>query len=385
MSTQSSRINFTKAALLALPTPSAGKRATYYDSKTRGLNIVVTDSGTKTFYLRRKHKGVSERVVIGRFPDYAVEEARGKASEFNSAFTNGKNPADLRRQARAEPSFGELFREYIDRYAKHHTKTWEDMQANFRRYLVQWDHRKVSAITRGDVQKLHAALGKEKGHHTANRTLELLRAVFNKGSQWGLCGTDNPATGVTKFKLKTRDRFIQGDELPRFFRALADEPNDTLRDYVLLSLLTDARKANVLSMRWDEINFERGTWNIPETKNGAALTLPLIPEALEILNHRWARKKADDDKSRTKSNTDRPTSSNKSDDYVLPGEGARGHLASPQKGWQRILQRAQLHYLIDTISAALQWSPEEIGLAFHKLTTQMNRRAAMNSCTRVLL
>jgi hypothetical protein len=137
MSTQSSRINFTKAALLALPTPSAGKRATYYDSKTRGLNIVVTDSGTKTFYLRRKHKGVSERVVIGRFPDYAVEEARGKASEFNSAFTNGKNPADLRRQARAEPSFGELFREYIDRYAKHHTKTWEDMQANFRHYLVQ--------------------------------------------------------------------------------------------------------------------------------------------------------------------------------------------------------------------------------------------------------
>jgi len=308
-----------------------------------------------------------------------------KTLEFNSAFTNGKNPADLRRQARAEPSFGELFREYIDRYAKHPTKTWEDMQANFRHYLVQWDHRKVSAITRGDVQKLHAALGKEKGHHTANRTLELLRAVFNKGSQWGLCGTDNPATGVTKFKLKTRDRFIQGDELPRFFRALADEPNDTLRDYVLLSLLTDARKANVLSMRWDEINFERGTWNIPETKNGDALTLPLIPEALEILNHRWARKKADDDKSRTKSNTDRPTSSNKSDDYVLPGEGARGHLASPQKGWQRILQRAQLHYLIDTISAALQWSPEEIGLAFHKLTTQMNRRAAMNSCTRVLL
>jgi integrase len=131
---------------------------------------------------------------------------------------------------------------------------------------------------------------------------------------------------------------------------------------VLLSLLTGARKANVLSMRWDEINFERGTWNIPETKNGDALTLPLIPEALEILNHRWARKKADDDKSRTKSNTDRPTSSNKSDDYVLPGEGARGHLASPQKGWQRILQRAQLHYLIDTISAALQWSPEEIAI-----------------------
>jgi len=39
------------------------------------------------------------------------------------------------RQARAEPSFGELFREYIDRYAKHHTKTWED---NMKRIAICW-------------------------------------------------------------------------------------------------------------------------------------------------------------------------------------------------------------------------------------------------------
>ena len=187
MPEHASKLNFTKAALQAIPKPASGKRATYYDTKTRGLNLVITDSGIKTFYLRRKLHGMSERVVIGRFPDLTIEQARGKAGELNAAFASGQNPADLRRAARAELTLGQLFAEYIERYAKHHTKTWKDMEASFRRYLAHWQGRKLSTITKADVQKLHAQLGKDKGPHTANRTLELLRAMFNKGSNLGWC------------------------------------------------------------------------------------------------------------------------------------------------------------------------------------------------------
>lgn len=321
MSSESNRINFTKATLLALPTPAPGKRATYYDTKTRGLNLVVTDAGTKTFYLRRKLKGASERVVIGRFPDFTIEQARGKAGEINSAFSIGKNPADLRRLAKGEPTLGQLFDEYVERYAKDHTKTWEDMEANFRRYLSQWKARKVSTLSSSDVQRLHAELGRTRGHHTANRAIELLRALFNKGISWGLCPNGNPASRITKFRLKSRERFIYGEELPRFFRALAEESNKTIRDYVLISLLTGARKSNVISMRWDEISFERSTWRIPETKNGEPLTVPLTPVALEVLKARAEQR---------------------TNDYVFPGDGAKGHLISPKKGWKRILQRAKI-------------------------------------------
>ncbi|HVW64206.1 MAG TPA: hypothetical protein VHB01_04265 [Nitrosospira sp.] len=48
--------------------------------------------------------------------------------------------------------------------------------------------------------------------------------------------------------------------MPRFFQALADEQNDTMRDYFLLSLLTGARRSNVLAMQWADVNLDRGEW-----------------------------------------------------------------------------------------------------------------------------
>jgi integrase len=84
---------------------------------------------------------------------------------------------------------------------------------------------------------------------------------------------NNPAIGIRRNKEKSRDRFIQSDELPRFFQALSKEPNETIRDYVLISLLTGARRSNVCSMKWQDINFERAEWRIEETKNDTPQTV----------------------------------------------------------------------------------------------------------------
>jgi integrase len=48
----------------------------------------------------------------------------------------------------------------------------------------------------------------------------------------------------------SRDRFLQADELPRFFQSLAEEPNIAMRDFILLALLTGARRENLCAMRW---------------------------------------------------------------------------------------------------------------------------------------
>ena len=74
---RTSRFNFTKTSLAALPNAAAGSRAAHFDTRTRGLTMVVTAAGRKTFYLRRKVEGRSERIHIGRFPDdLSVEQAR---------------------------------------------------------------------------------------------------------------------------------------------------------------------------------------------------------------------------------------------------------------------------------------------------------------------
>ncbi|MGR3649499.1 MAG: tyrosine-type recombinase/integrase, partial [Shimia sp.] len=148
------------------------------------------------------------------------------------------------------------------------------------KFLSRWFKRKISSFERAEIERLHAKIGKENGVYQANRLLERIRSIFNEAIEWGWQGT-NPAVGVKKFKEKSRDRFLQPDELTRFFEALANEPNETARDFFLISLLTGARKSNTLAMRWKEINFTSATWRIELTKNGEAQTVHLPKQAMD--------------------------------------------------------------------------------------------------------
>ncbi|MBA2654423.1 MAG: tyrosine-type recombinase/integrase [Gammaproteobacteria bacterium] len=318
------KVNFTKSIIESLPTASKGKRLYFYDTKTRGLGISITPAGTKTFIVYRWVKGKPERITLGRFPDLTIEQARRMAMEANADIAKGDNPNDKRRLERAEMTFSAMFSEYLERYAKVHKKSWKADQDQFNRYLKDWGKRKLSNITKNDIQKLHQQVGREKGTYAANRLLALLSTIFNKAIEYGSWDKTNPALGIKKFKEKSRDRFLQADELPCFFQAVTEEPNIDIRDYVLLSLLTGARRSNVLSMRWEQINFQRAEWRIPETKNGEPQIITLSDEALNILTARKLTAK---------------------NQFVFPSNGMHGHITEPKKGWQRILARAGIENL----------------------------------------
>jgi hypothetical protein len=71
-------LNFTKAALDALPTPT-GRRDYYNDKKLRGLQLVVTEGGSKTFYLYLRNNRKPLRLRLGTYPELTLERARKKA------------------------------------------------------------------------------------------------------------------------------------------------------------------------------------------------------------------------------------------------------------------------------------------------------------------
>ena len=185
------------------------------------------------------------------------------------------------------------------------------------------DTKKLSKITKADIQKLHADMG--KNHKVeANRLIALLSIMFNKAIEFGLWDKLNPAFNIKKFREKSRDRFLQSEELPRFFSALAQESNETIRDYILLAILTGARRSNLLAMKWDEVSWERAEWRIPTTKNDDPQIVTLSKEALTILKHRKF------------AITNR---------YVFPGNGKCEHLVEPKKGWTRVLKNAGIENL----------------------------------------
>lgn len=318
-----SKFNFTKAAIEALPLPQKGWKY-YYDLKVQGLGIGIGCTGKKSFILYRKINGKPVRITLGRYPDLAIEQARGKASELNSDIANGLNPNEIKRGRKVELTFAELFAEYLERHSKLKKKTWTEDESQFKTYLAKpLGNRKLSMIDRSNIATIHSNITKAGHATTANRVKALVSSVYGWAISVGLW-TTNPATSIKLNKEKSRDRFLQGDELPLFFKALADEPNDTMRDYFLLSLLTGARRSNVLAMRWSDVNLDRAEWRIKETKNGTPQTVTLSPEAVEVLRNRKPKESAT---------------------FVFPGFGKTGHLMEPKKGWQRILERAGIEDL----------------------------------------
>ena len=317
------RFNFRKTDIEALPIPSEG-RTTYYDETVDGLAVVVYPSGSKTFHVIKKLRR-SNRVVkpkLGKFGEIGVETARKMALTLLSEIAQGSDPEETYRERKGEPTVGQLFELYIKEYAQQRCTTWKDMQANFSRYFGEWCDRKVSTIKKADVQRQVNDLGQKHGESTANRAFDTLRAVYSWGKKYGHIKVENPCSGVATFRLRSRERFIRPDEFEKFVEGLKSETNISFRDYVYLSLFTGARQGNVLSMRWDQIDFNLALWHIPITKNKESQTVPLTSLALEVLSDRWDRRE--------------------SDEWVFPSDGITGHIVEPKNGWRSFLKKTGL-------------------------------------------
>ena len=259
-----------------------------------------------------------------------MEAARKQAAMASGKIASGIDPAEAKRQARTAMTFKALFDHYIEHHAKPHKKTWQEDEAQFERYLKPWRNRRLIDIRKSDVQALHGKIGRLNGPYAANRLRSLIRKMFAVAADLGF-DKPNPAAGVKKFREQSRQRFLQADELPRFFAALEQEPNQTIRDYFMVLLLVGQRRTNTLSMRWEQVHLDRGTWEIPDTKSGEPVTAYLPPRAVEILTRRKAE------------NED--PANERASEWVFPGHVRGEHLKDPTKNWKAICQRAKLENL----------------------------------------
>jgi site-specific recombinase XerD len=317
---QEKTFKFTKTSIAALPLPSKGKRVYVNDSEVKGLTLMLTATGHKSFYLRKNINKIKERILIGKYPDLPLEEARKITMQKLNLIAQGVDLVAEKRRKRDEMTLGELFHEYMERYSKPNKKSWMYDQREITKFLSHWFPRKLSAIEKSEIRTLHEKIHKENGLYQANRMLERIRAMYNKAIEWDWPGV-NPTLGIKKYREKSRDRFIQPHEMPHFMYALNNEENTIVRDFFWILLLTGARKTNTLMMRFEEISWEMKSWRIPNSKNGEALVLPLIDRAIEILKAR-----------RFLTNSE----------WVFPGIDPEKHYSDPKRAWRRTLKRATI-------------------------------------------
>jgi integrase len=319
------KFNFTEDRLRKIEPPADGKRIYFYDATVTGLRLAVSAGGNKTFQFQawspEKQRPITQ--TIGKWPTMLLPDARNRAIQLMADIKGGKDPEQERREKRETMTVGEIVDRYISEHAKLHKKSWKDDEDRGRLHIKPaFGKRRVNEITADAVRTWHNKLTKIMKPASANRNLALLRSVYNTM----LPDLPNPCRATKMFKEQSRDRFLQPAELQRFFQAIEEDREQfgpDIGDYLLLSLFTGARRANVLGMMWKDIDLDQGQWRIPgeQVKNRTIMLIPLVEEAQEILARRWKMA---------------------SSVFVFPGSGKTGHLQEPWKGWSRIVKRADL-------------------------------------------
>jgi integrase len=333
------KFTFTRARLEKLPPAPAGKRIFVYDASEPGMCLMTTGTGNKSFYLYRKVDGKPEKMLLGNFPEITIDQAREAARIKKGEIANGKNPAEERRILRGEQTLSEVFTRFINEWGKPRKRTWQADQDQFDRHCTGIKSRRLSSIKLQDIQRLHTSIG-TKAPYAANRVLAMLSSVFNFARTIGYTG-DNPCRGVRRFKETSRRRFVRPDEMPRFLEALDKYEDQALADFFKLALYTGARRSNVQSASWSDVNFSRKIWTIPAeaSKSKQKIEIHLTPESMEVLQRRWAL--------RVEGNP-----------YVFPSRSKSRHLQEPKFAWKCILESAgitdlRLHDLRRTFGSFL--------------------------------
>ena len=178
------------------------------------------------------------------------------------------------RRGNGAPTVKDLFDRYMIDHVKRLRKdrTARGYEGVFNKHLsAPLGHRKVTDITRTDIEKLQGELHRKPA--TANLCVAVLSAMFEKSEAWGWRPQNaNPCRHVERYKTNSRERVLIPAEMARLGPAIAAEPDGKL---FLVIALTGARVSEITGLKWGYLDLDNGLARLPDSKTGAkSLVLP---------------------------------------------------------------------------------------------------------------
>jgi hypothetical protein len=254
--------HLTDAIVKRLPLPERAS-GIHTDGGIPGFGVRVTAAGARSFVLRYRVRGSGrERTyTIGSTASWQVTAARTEAKRLRRLIDQGGDPLGDLEAERSAPTVADL----CDRFEQEHLPRKRAGTAQAYRLVLAKHvrphfgaHTKVADVTFEDVDALHRKISKSGAPYAANRTLAVLSKMFALAIRWNMC-SDNPCRGIERNYEAKRMRYLSGDELARLTTALTAHPNKQIANTVRILLLTGARRGEVLSMRWADVDLSTGT------------------------------------------------------------------------------------------------------------------------------
>ncbi|MCH7540791.1 MAG: tyrosine-type recombinase/integrase [Proteobacteria bacterium] len=319
------KVKITKRAVEAI---APGARDVFlWDTELPGFGCKITPRGARVYVLQYWAGGRARRYTLGRHGQtMTTEEARREAMRLKGVVARGADPAAVRAADRAGPTLTAFAERYLADHASVKKKPASAAadERNLRNHILPALGRlKLADISRAHVVKFHQDMRAKPG--AANRCLALLSKMFNLAETWGLRPDwSNPTRHVEKYREKKIERFLSEAELARLGAVLAkaerSEEHPSVVAAVRLLIFTGCRRAEILKLEWEHVDFERACLRLPDSKTGAKV-VPLGAPALDLLSGL----------ARVEGNP-----------YVLPGKVPGRPYIGIGKAWRRLRARAGL-------------------------------------------
>ena len=281
-----------KAALKAKP---------YKLSNSKGLYMLVSPNGTKSWRYKFRFGGKEKLLTLGLYPDVKLADARLKHEAARALLRAGQDPS-ARASARLAdaPSLEEVSRDWYnrkrDQWSRQHAA--DTIKSLETAVFPSLGSRPIDTVGVADVLAALRKIEKRGTIETAHRVRQRLEAIFAFAIASGLV-TSNPGANVkgalTPMPTSRRQPAIVDLDEARVMLtdALAVPAQPVTRLAVLLLALTAVRPGELRYAEWSEIDLDAAEplWTIPAArmkgdlgrKSGEPHIVPLAPAAVECL------------------------------------------------------------------------------------------------------
>ena len=312
--------NFTTGVIAKAQCDPGKNQAIFYDAKTPGLGLRVTGAGVKSYIFETRLNGKTLRLTIGDVRSWTLAKAQDEAARLKVMVNQGIDPRQVKADRAAAKKAATIAkkaqeaRETVtvahawDEYVSAMKTTWGPLHLH--------DH--VRAMQSGGERRTRSKKLTEPGTLASLAEIRLIDLTTERITAWAKVeGTKRPArarnarTLLSTFlnwciahpvyggivtnnaaqnkeikkhlgKPMAKNDALQREQLPAWFNAVKQIQNPVISAYLQALLLTGARPNELISVRWEDVDFQWNTLTIRDKIEGLRV-ISLTPYTAHLM------------------------------------------------------------------------------------------------------